>query len=223
MVADELKTHVELSYMNSSGNSETDTFSLKGDFHKKLDEVQSFKGKTTGLYVTGNDGEEITNKFYIEGEYNHKITDNFFGYLKTNYTAEKFSGFEYRINVGPGIGYQFPIKNKNHNLDLSAGISYSEDKLDSVEEITEDYMSGTTSLKYLWTITDSWKFKQDLSMQLDFEDSENYNGKSVSAIEHKISSLLSLGISYSINYQNNAPADSQDTDKLFLTSLIIDY
>jgi len=120
---------------------------------------------------------------------------------------------------GPGIGYHFPTTSDKHSLNFSLGIAYSQDKEDTID--SEDYSSGSTDIKYIWDISDFWKFKQDLSYQLDFEDSENYSAKSVTAFEHKISSLLSLGISYSVNYQNNAP--EENTDKLFLTSLIIDY
>ena len=218
--ADPFITHVELSYMNASGNSETDTFAMKSDFLKKLDDIKSLKGKATGIYVTDVVGNETANKFYVEGEYNHKVSDNFFGFLKTNYTVDKFSGFDYRLNIGPGIGYQVPISNKAHNLGFSLGIAYSQDKAND-KNTSEDYSSGSVDIKYIWTISDSLKLKQDVLYQQDFEDSENYSGKSVTAFEHKLSTLLSLGISYSVNYQHDAPA--KDIDRLFLTSLIIDY
>lgn len=218
--ADPLKTHIELSYMNSSGNSETDTFSMKSDFLKKLDKDKIFKGKATGIYVTDDNGKETTNKFYIEGEYDHKVSDNFFGFIKTDYTADKFSGFEYRLNIGPGIGYKVPISNQAHNLNLALGISYSQDKAYDID--SNNYSSGNADIKYIWTITpDFLTFKQDISYHQDFENADNFSGKSVTAFEHKISSLLSLGISYTVNYQNEAP--EEDVDKLFLTSLIIDY
>jgi len=218
--ADPLKTHIELSYMNSSGNSETDTFSMKSDFAKKLDNDKSFKGKATGIYVTDDNGDETTNKFYIEAEYDHKVSDDFFGFVKTDYTVDKFSGYEYRLNVGPGIGYKVPISNQAHNLNLSVGISYSQDKAYNIDGV--NYSSGSSDIKYIWIIRpDFLTFKQDISYHQDFQNSDNFSGKSVTAFEHKISSLLSLGISYTINYQNEAP--EKDVDKLFLTSLIIDY
>jgi len=230
------KAHLELSYMNSSGNSETDTFSMKSDFSNKFDNTKSIKGKANGSFVTGETGEEIANKFYIEGEYDHKVSKYFFAFLKTDYTADKFSGFEYKINVGPGVGYKVPFKSKSQALDLSLSIAYSQDKIQDASNY-KDYSSGNLGIKYIWKINELWKFKQDLSGHQDFETADNYSAKSVTAIEHKLTGLgiiedfikplkqssISLGMSYTINYQNNVPDDKQATDKLFLTSIIIDY
>jgi len=235
------KAHLELSYMNASGNSETDTFSMKSDFSKKFDDTKSIKGKANGSFVTDDKGDEIANKFYVEGEYDHKVSTDFFAFLKTDYTADKFSGFEYKVNVGPGVGYKVPFKAKGQALDLSLSIAYSQDKIQNADD-SENYSSGNLGIKYVWEINELWKFKQDLSGHQDFEDSENYSAKSVTALEHKLTSLgidklgvvgevlkplekssVSLGVSYTINYQNNVPDDKKATDKLFLTSLIIDY
>jgi putative salt-induced outer membrane protein len=215
-----LKVHLELSYMNSSGNSETDTFSLKSDFSKKFDDTKSFKGKANGSLVTDDNGEETTNKFYIEGEYDHKLNSSFFGFIKTDYTADKFSGYDYKVNIGPGVGYKVSFNNKAHNLDFSLGIAYSQDQEKDKDDY-ETYSSANFGVKYAWKISPLSTLKQDLSVHQDFQDSDNYSGKSVSAFEHKLTDMVSLGVSYSIDYQNNAPA--KDIDKIFLTSLIIDF
>jgi putative salt-induced outer membrane protein len=217
--ADPLKTHTELSYMNSSGNSETDTLSIKSEFNKIIDEQSKFSGKLTGLYVTDS-GEEIANRYYIEGQYNRKISLNFFTYLKANYSNDKFSGYNYRSNIGPGLGYSFPISNADHSLDFSLGALYSTDDIE--EGDVENHASGDIALKYAWKILENLKFKQDLSYQTKLDDSENYFADSVTAFEYKLSNMISLGTSYTIHYQNNSPAKT-NRDNVFLTSLIVDY
>lgn len=220
LFGDPLNTHTELSYMTSSGNSNTDTLSLKSELSKKFDETKGVKGKITALYVTDDNGDAIANRHYLEGEYNHKVSKNFFGYLKANYTKDKFSGFDYRYNVGPGLGYHVPIENKDHSLDLSLGAMYSEDSIENGS--SEDYQSGEVALKYAWKIQDGLKFKQDLSYRTDLDETDNYFADSTTALEYKITDMLSLGTSYTVNYQNESPTD-KNTDRIFLTSLIIDY
>ena len=218
LCAEPLKIHLELSYMNASGNAESDTFAMKSDFSKKFDEKKSLKGKANGTYVTNDAGEEITNKFYSELDYHHQLTNSFYGYLKTDYTFDKFSGFDYKWNLGPGIGYKI-LDSDKQKLNLSLGFAYSQDK--PKESSMEDYSSITINSKYNWQISSIWKFKQELSFHQDLEEGNNYSGKSMSGLEHKLSSLISLGLSYNIDYQHNAP--EKDVDKLFLVSLIIDY
>jgi putative salt-induced outer membrane protein len=218
LFADPLKIHMELSYMNASGNAETDTFAMKSGFSKKFDKKKSLKGKANGTYVTNDSGDEITNKFYSELDYHHQLTNNFYGYLKTDYTFDKFSGFDYKWDLGPGIGYKILDFDKQ-KLNFSMGLAYSQDK--PKDNLMEDYSSITINSKYCLKISSIWKFKQELSFHQDLKEGNNYSGKSISGLEHKLSSLISLGVSYNIDYQHNAP--EKDIDKLFLVSLVIDY
>jgi hypothetical protein len=58
----------------------------------------------------------------------------------------------------------------------------------------------------------------------EFEDSTNYFAKSKTALESKINSSLSLGVSYTVDYTNNKAADVRSyTDRVFLAALIADF
>jgi len=228
----ELKTHTELSYVNTSGNSYTETLSVKLEFDKSFDEINQVKGKGEGIYSKTESENEITkkieedivaNKLYLEAEYIYNLKDSsFFSFVKTDYTDDKFSGYDYRLNIGPGLGYKLPIENDDHSLDLSMSIQYSQHKIDEAKD-AESYSSGKTALKYLWNVKQGTKFKQDLSYQTSFDDTENYFVESITGIEIQLTDMLSLGSSYKVNYQNITPQSAVHTDKVFLTSLIIDY
>jgi len=221
LVGEPLKTHTELSYMTSSGNSDTDTFSLKSELSKKFNDIHSVNGKITALYVTDSNGDAIANQHHLEGKYNYTFSSDFFAYLKANYTKDKFSGYNYRYTIGPGFGYHIPIRDKAHSLDLSLGALYSEDKIEA-DDSTETYQSSEVELKYVWNIQENLKFKEDISYRTDLDKTENYYADSVTSIEQKLSDKLSLGLSYTIKYQNESPT-YKNTDRIFLTSLIIDY
>jgi putative salt-induced outer membrane protein len=230
----ELKTHTELSYVNTSGNSYTETLSVKLEFDKHFDKVNQIKGKGEGIYSktesedenTGVTEEDIVaNKLYLEAEYDYNLEDSsFFAFVKSDYINDKFSGYDYRLNIGPGLGYKIPIKNDDHSLDLSISIQYSQNKADQKGSKADSYSSGKTALKHLWNVKQGTKFKQSLSYQTSFDDSENYFIESITGIEIQLTDMLSLGSSYKVNYQHLLPTEEAvHTDKIFLTSLIIDY
>jgi putative salt-induced outer membrane protein len=230
----ELKTHTELSYVNTSGNSYTEILSIKVEFDKYFDKTNQIKGKGEGIYSksqfeseeSGEMEEEIVaNKLYLEGEYAYNFEDSsLFTFIKSDYTNDRFSGYEYRLNLGPGLGYKIPIKNERHSLDLALSIQYTQDKTDEVASDTEIYSSGKSTLKHLWRVKKGTKFKQNISYQTSFDDSENYFIESTTGIEIQLTDRLSLGSSYKVNYQNILPTeDAVHTDKIFLTSVIIDY
>jgi putative salt-induced outer membrane protein len=217
----ELQTHTELSYMNSAGNTEAQTLSLKSELLKEFSAKDSAKGKVTALYAEDGAGDATANNHYLEGEYDRKFTEKLFGYVKGNYSKDKFSGYKYRYNVGPGVGYSIKLPNPDHKLEVSAGIMYSEDKFEAGN--SSDYQSGELGAKFGWKIAQGLKFKEDVLYRTDMSDTENYTLNSVTALENKISDILSLGVSYSLLYNNLAPEGTEDTDKIFLLSLIIDY
>jgi putative salt-induced outer membrane protein len=219
---DKVKTHAELSYMKTTGNTKTETFSLKSEIEAILSEKSELKGKANALYATDSEDNEIANKKYLEAEYNYNFSKNFYGLLKTDYTDDKFSGYEYQLNVGPGVGYKFPFKTDKHSLDTALSLRYSENEFSESGKV-DSFSSTELTLKYVWQIEEKLKFKQDASHLVSNDETENYFTKTISAIEYKLSENLSLGTSYTWNYQNQAPVDAERIDTLFLTSLIIDY
>ncbi|MEA1918623.1 MAG: DUF481 domain-containing protein, partial [Campylobacterota bacterium] len=189
-----LKTHTELSYVQTQGNTNTNSFSLDFAGSKAWDKHQ-FKLDFDALY--GDDkGLETKNKVLGELNYDYKFAEHFaFNYLM-GYKNDKFSGYEYQFYTGPGIKY-IVANTKVHKLDFQANALYNLDEsMDQYHdadgnEITYPYPDGTAgSLKtsgesndytgfsakanYAWQIMDNLKFLQEASYRSDFDDTDNY-------------------------------------------------
>jgi len=240
------KTHTELSYVNTSGNTVTESFAL--DFMgKKTWGDHSVQLDVDALYGSENNVEN-NNKYIIEGNYDYRFVKNFtFNYI-ANYKADKFSGFDYQWFTGPGAKY-IALEGKVHNLFLQANLLYSEDAtMDKfytadpasggieteypyspvkgpfkVPGDTSGYAGYLAKLDYNWQITESFKFIQTADYRSDWENSDNYFVNSKTALESKISDIFSMGLSYKVSYANLPPEGNERTDKTFLASLIIDY
>ena len=243
----ELVTHTELSYVRTQGNTDTTAFSL--DFTGKQ-QIQNYSIKLDVDALYG-DEKGIENKNLLKGELN--IDYAFVSNVTINYLAgykeDKFSGFDYQLYTGPGMKW-IAIASKAHKLDIQANILYSQDnqmqkyytdntKDTEVEYPYKDGLAGSyldpdsgaidiytgyvAQMNYAWQITQNFKFVQEASYRGDLEDSNKYFAFSKTAIESKISDILSLGISYKIDYTNEPPANNYYSDTTFMTSLIIDY
>ena len=44
-----------------------------------------------------------------------------------NYLKDQLSDYDYRLNMGPGIGYKF-IDNEQETIDIQGGLDYAFDK-----------------------------------------------------------------------------------------------
>lgn len=224
--------HAELSYANTAGNTESQD--LAGKLKLKYPFSQNalrFEGNV--LYSTNknfetNQTSETKSRWDAELNYDY----NFNKALAFNYIAggkgDKFSTFVYQAYTGPGAIWT-AFKNDGHDLKFQGNILWAWDEHRVPYEAGSDetmhaYAGYQASMDYLLKITKSSKFTQYVMYRSEFEDTNNYFAKSRTALESKINSIFSMGMSYTVDYTNNK-ADSvrSYTDRVFLASIIADF
>ena len=239
---DALVTHTELGYIETQGNTETKTFNLEAKATKGW-EKHIFHFIFDGQYADDK-GIETKNKYFVELEYDYEFTDRFaFAYL-VGYKSDKFSAFNYQAYTGPGAKYK-AIISKNHNLSIEGNILYSVDEISDIKYDgagnvinypnpnntpvastdlgdTDTYSSYRVKGIYGWQILENLKFDQELSYRSSFEDSNKYFVFSKTALSSKISDMFSAGISYKVDYVNEA-GTKDNTDTTLTLNLIMDY
>ncbi len=209
--------HLELSYVQTNGNTNTTTFSSKLQGIAALSDTESIKAKGSILY-SESDENTSANKYNIELDYNHMINKKLYSYMGINYIKDELSDYDYRLNSGPGLGYKF-LEDETQTVDIQGGLDYAYDRY--TNGLKDDYLAGRTELNYKYRFSKSVEFKQMLSYLASFEDSEKYFAVSDSAIGVKMTQNLSLGVSYNMDYTNKTEKEKLDTK--FLTSLIVDF
>jgi len=238
-----LVSHAELGYIETQGNTKTQTFNLDAKMKK------AWGANIFTLIFDGQSGSdnqvETKNKYFIELEYEYEISERIaFNYL-VGYKADRFSGFSYQLYTGPGAKYKAIISDK-HNLSIDANLLYAKDSYENVytDPITGDFISYPSStagatlfqksyddqyasyrLKavYNWQMLENLKFDQELSLRGSFEESNKYFIFSKSALTSKLSDIFSAGISYKVDYAQVPATGKEDTDTTFTANLIIDY
>jgi putative salt-induced outer membrane protein len=215
-------THVEMSYVSTNGNTDTQTFSVK--LESKLEkDINRYFVKFSGLYAKSND-QETASQWLLNGRWEKILTKKMFAFVDATYLADKFSGYDYRLSIGPGIGYDF-VKSAKHDLKgLFSVLYYYDNYIEGSPDSSDSYVAGKGEINYRWLIRENLKFKEDANFIISFNDTDKYFLNSETGIETKINSNISLGVSYRIAYQNQLPSpDVKHTDTTFLTSLIIDF
>ena len=209
--------HLELSYVETSGNTNTTTFSSKLEGSTAFNDTESLKVKGSVLY-SENEKNTSANKYNIGLAYNHMINEKLYSYIGINYIKDELSDYDYRLDIGPGLGYKI-LENDVHTLNIQGGLEYAYDKYQNGSN--DSYVAGKTELNYKYKFNQNVEFKQMISYLGSFEDSEKYFAVSDSAIGVKMTQNLSLGISYNLDYTNKT--EKEKLDKKFLTSLIVDF
>lgn len=209
--------HLELSYVQTSGNTNTTTFSSKLEGTAALSDTQSIRAKGNILY-SENDNNTSANKYNLELDYNRMINEKLYSNMGISYVKDELSDYDYRLNIGPGLGYKI-IEDEIQTVDIQIGLDYAYDKYK--DGLKDNYLAGRTELNYKYRFSQSLEFKQMLSYLSSFEDSEKYFVVSDSAIKVKMTQNLSFGVSYGMDYTNKTIKEKLDTK--FLTSLIINF
>ncbi len=209
--------HLELSYVETSGNTNTTTFSSKLEGSTAFNDKDSIKVKGSILY-SENEKNTSANKYNLELDYNHMINEKLYSYMGINYIKDELSDYDYRLDIGPGLGYKI-LEDEIQTVDIQGGLDYAYDKYKDGSK--DAYVAGKTELNYKYRFNKNVEFKQMLSYLGSFEDSQKYFAVSDSAIGVKMTQNLSLGISYNLDYTNKT--EKEKLDKKFLTSLIVDF
>ena len=236
---DAFVTHTELGYIETQGNTETKTFNLDAKATKAWGK-HIFGLTFDGQYASDKD-IETKNKYFIELEYDYEFTDRFaFAYL-VGYKQDKFSAFDSQFYTGPGAKYKAIVSEK-HNLSVEGNILYSMDEIMEERTLlgevvnypypagsivskpaeTDNYSAYRAKAVYSWQMLENLKFDQELSYRGSFEDSNKYFVYSKSALSSKISDMFSAGLSYKVDYVNEA-GEKENTDTTITANLIIDY
>ena len=167
-----------------------------------------------------SDGHEDKNKWRAVLQYDYDLTERLYLNYIVAYGEDRFSGYDYKFNTGPGLGYKV-LEGDIHTLTTQANILYSKDKLE--DNSINEYAAWFVGFEYDWQIMDNLKFLQRAWFKSEVDDFENNFAYSKTAFESKINSMFSMGISYKIDYYNKVEPDKEHKDRTFLVSLIIDY
>ena len=239
---DALVTHTEFGYIETAGNTKTQTFNLDSKAKKGWGK-HIFNLMFDGQYASDS-SVETKNKFVTEATYDYEFTNRFaFNYL-IGYKSDRFSGFAYQAYTGPGAKYK-AIMTDEHKLTVDGNILYAQDSYEDIyvdgtgasinypnstangtlqtPAHTDDYAAYRVKGVYVWQILKNLKFDQELSLRGSFKQSDSYFAYSKTGLSTKISSIFSAGVSYKVDY-TNIPADSKEkTDTTLTLNLIMDY
>lgn len=215
-----VKNVAELSYLDTSGNTETTTFKAKNTLTWAVSPKTSLIWLVRGLYGE-SDGEKNAEQYATELRGDYLVTDRLYTSLIGGWLQDEFAGIDTKYYVGPALGYFF-LKGPKHVFKSEVEVDYVNEEY--IDDTSEDYAQGSVFAEYEYTISDKNKFTQSAKYSVDLEDGERYEAKSVTALIYGFNSTLSLKTSYEVTYVNRpVPSTLEKTDKIFSTTLIINY
>lgn len=217
------KSSVELGFIRTTGNTETQTTALKADAVYEVDKwrhtghVEGY-GQESKDEVTG-DTVVSAERYEASAKSDYKFTEHDYAFGLIKLKKDRFSGFEYENSVSLGYGRKV-VKQENMELDLEIGPGARFYKPDDGESDSEALL--VLAGKYWWEITDNSKFIQDLNFDIGEEYTES---KSVTGVQANINKTLALKFTYTVRHKSKVPdpATTEKTDTETAMTLVYNF
>ena len=165
----------ELSFVNTSGNSETSTFAaknlLKIKFTDKLEgewDIAALKSQSTDKTTDRN---ELTAERYSTNlRLSYLFTERFYSGLGTGWSRDEFAGLQNRYYAGAFVGYKF-LTGPKHLLKGELGLNYADEDYTKKKELKnfkdKDFVEGRAFGLYEYALTEKTKFSQSVEYFFD--------------------------------------------------------
>jgi len=208
----------ELSFVNTSGNTEVTTLSAKDKLTYKFSPKIETMLQLATLYGK-SDGVKNSENYSAKLKGSYLISEKLYTSLIAGWSKDEFAGIDSKMWLGPALGYKVLTGPKN-TLDFEAGVEYVDEKF--TDGTKNDYFNGRAFTEYKYAFSEKSNLSQSLEFNYDFENGDNYDIASVTAVTTSLSDMLSLKASYNINFVNApVPATLKKTDTTLSVSLII--
>jgi putative salt-induced outer membrane protein len=209
-------SQVGLSYLATTGNSETETFGL---------DLQATRRPTPwGLEITAlfnraeEDGEKTAERYYAGVRGTRALTKRWDAFAGLSAEQDEFAGIDLRGIIEAGAVYK-ALLGPRHILDLDLALNWTdEDRLPP--EMDESWFGGLAGLDYKFAISDSATFSQALRYFANFDDTAAWRADSLTAVTAALNKRLALRLSYEVRYRNEPIGDNEDTDTTTKVSLV---
>ena len=161
-----------------------------------------------------------SDKWSCEVSYDYRFCPGVSLNSLVGYKQDPEGGYDFQTYTKPGIGVRM-LDDADHTLDLQANLLYGRDKPDNLP--ANDSFSSRFGGIYRHQIGENLKFIQEATYRVNLEETQYNLFSSKSAVETKLGSSLSMGLSYRVDYAGTPPPLPQRTEQTVRASVNIDY
>ncbi len=212
MEVGDFKQHIEVGYLGTSGNSDSQTFSgLYGNDYQYSEKTDMhFKADA---YYGEKDGDKTDERYRAYGIVNHHYSDRWYTYAEAGFLRNPFEGYEQQYNGGLGVGYVI-IDDKIQLLKVRGGYQYR--WANFTDGTDDDFHYLKLGANYNYYFSEKNTFESELNFLEDLENADDFETVLRMGLKLLIVDSLSLRIGFEVKY-DNTPALDDDGNELDTT------
>lgn len=215
----EWKGEAELGYVKTGGNTDTSSLNAKGEA-----EQESEKWRNTvkaGALKNATNGVTTAERYFVNGQTNYKFTERSYFFAFLGYEEDPFSGYDYRYGANIGYGNRV-IENDSVTLALEIAPGTRQSKV-TLSGDNESEMTIAGVAEFLWNISDTTKFNQDLTVNIGDKSVGGTVTRSLTSLTSHIAGNLSTKVSYALRHASIVPSGKEKLDDTISIALLYKF
>lgn len=227
----------ELSFVNHAGNTVSNSLMAKQtlvyDLRPWRNTLKIEAGNVSSEVVDATTGRKVSvrtnEKYYLTEQLDRFISDLSYGFLRSTYEKDRFSGFENQSTYVLGYGRTL-VDTDVFDMKAELGYGRSSDKLDNCTVLPCDPLVayGDRENSQLWFFSEGliWKISKsaDAGQDLSVEDtSSNRISRFNIYIKSQLISNIATKLAYTLKYTDEVPAGKERKDAEFTVSLAYSF
>ena len=216
------KNEVGLSYVGTTGNTDTSSFGL--DYKGERKPTPWGLNLFAMLTRAENEGLVTAEQYLVGARGLRQLNDRWSLFAGLSWARDPFSGFDNRYIAEAGAEF-LALKTEKHTLSFDAGLTWTSEDQISLDEATRtvDWFGGVAGLKWDWAFSKSASLSQRLLYYPNFDDSADWRVASDTAVTASLTKLLALQFSYLVRYRNQPIDNREGTDTTTKMSVVLNF
>lgn len=207
---------IGLSYLSTGGNTDTESIGFALAANR---EPEPWGYELAAQFDRADqDGVTTSERSLASARAKRALGERWNVFAGASWEQEEFSGIDTRTLIELGGTYE-ALTGPTHLLAFDLGVTWTdEDRLEP--EPDADWIGGLAGLSYEWKISDGASFTQRIAYFPNFDLSDDWRARAISAVTAAINERLALQVGYELRYRNEPLGDNDDTDTTTKVSLV---
>ncbi|SLN75776.1 DUF481 domain-containing protein [Oceanibacterium hippocampi] len=178
------------------------------------------------------DGTTNTRRHAVRARSQYDFSDRFYGFGIATYHDDRFSGYDYQVTEGGGIGYRL-FDGPDFTFDFEAGPALRQSKKSDDGDLANELL-GRLGIAIDWAISDNAQLSNETSLFVGRSEvtvvssgtasiEEQAQARNLTALDLQVVEDLSARLSYEFRYLSNPPPAGTATTSLVSFALVHDF
>jgi putative salt-induced outer membrane protein len=207
-----------LSYIATSGNSDTSSLGIEATVKRKLDpwglEINAL------VFRAEKDGSKTAERAFARARGQRALSGSWDVFAGASVERDRFAGIDLRAVAEAGATYK-ALTGPEHELAFDAGVTFTKEERLNAKDRT--FPGGLLGASYAYVLGEGAKLTERLMFYPNFDETDDWRLTSETAAQAALSRRFALKLAYLLRYDRVPPPGFSRTDTTTTASVVYSF